>query len=101
MIPIWEGGAPKPASVRLIRGTTELLLWMGIVKKLDAVVNCGADQFGAGRSEWGMMTFNGKHRWVFPLVPTDCACAELNDYFGKFRGAEIEVLKSTGVPAEI
>ena len=77
MIPIWEGGAPKPASVRLIRGTTELLLWMGIVKKLDAVVNCGADQFGAGRSEWGMMTFNEENRWATPLEPTACVYAKI------------------------
>ena len=29
------------------------------------------------------MTFNEKHHWVFPLVPTACACAKLDEYFGK------------------
>ena len=49
-----------------------------------------------GQCEWGIMIFNGKHRWVFPLAPTDCDYAKLDEYFGKLRKAEIEVLQMQG-----
>ena len=38
-----------------------------------------------------MLTFDEKHLWVFPLAPTAFDCAILIEYFGKFRGAKIEV----------
>ena len=38
--------------------------------------------------------FQWGDRWVFPLVPTACAYAKLNEYFGKLRGGEIEVLQA-------
>ena len=72
VIPIWAGGTFGPVRVRLIRGESELLLGVDIVKKMDSAVNFGSDQFKVGKSEWGMMTFNEKHRRVFPLVPTSC-----------------------------
>ena len=61
---------------------------MDIVKGLDLAVNFRGGQFKVRQNEWGMMTFCGKHRWVFPLVPTACAYAKLNEYFGKLRDAE-------------
>ena len=63
----------KPARATLIRGKSELLLGMDIVKKLDSAANFGTNQFKVGQSEWVMMTFGENHRWVFPLVP-DCLC---------------------------
>ena len=43
-----------------------------------------------------MMTFNGGNRWVFPLVPTACSDAELNEYFGKLQNSEIEIMQMKG-----
>ena len=43
-----------------------------------------------------MMTFNEKHHLVFPQVPTACACAKLDEYFGELRKAEIEALQTQG-----
>ena len=42
------------------------------------------------------MTFNDKHRWVFPLVPNACAYAKLEQYFRKMQAREIEVLQTQG-----
>ena len=67
VIPIWIVGASKPVRFRFIRGTSELLLGIDIVKKLDPPVNFGIDQCKVGRSEWRMMTFDERRRWVFPL----------------------------------
>ena len=69
---------------------------MHIVKKLGAQVCFGSDRFKVGQGVWGMMTFNENHRWVFPLAPTACAYEKLDEYFGKFRKAEIEVLQTQG-----
>ena len=66
---------------------------MGIIRKPDLEVNFGSNKFKVGQIEWEMMTFNGNH-WVFPSVPTACDCAKLNDYFGEFREASIEVLQA-------
>ena len=41
-----------------------------------------------------MMTFNEKHHWVFPLVPTACDYAKLNEHFGPLQNSQIEVLQS-------
>ena len=49
----------------LIRGETELLSAMDIIKKMDLTVNFGINQFELGQSEWEMMTLNDKHHWVF------------------------------------
>ena len=89
-------GTSEPARVRLIRGKSELLSGMGITEKMDSAVNSGRNQCKFGQSEWGMVTFNGKHRVVFPLFPTDCAYDKLNEYFGKSRDSEIEVLQVRG-----
>ena len=40
-----------------------------------------------------MMTYNGKHHWAFPLVPTDCAYAKLNDYFWEMGQVQVEVMQ--------
>ena len=68
---------------RLIDGMTELLLCLDIIGELDITVVFGSDHFRVGQGELEMMTYNGKHHWVFPLVPTAGAYAKLNDYFGK------------------
>ena len=44
----------------------------------------------------GAMTFNEEHRWVFPLVPTACDYAKLDEYFGKLRNAKIAALQAHG-----
>ena len=95
-MPIWANGAFKPARVRLIRGKTELLSGMSIIRKIDITVRFGIDQFKVGQSEWGMVTFNGKRHLVFPLDPTSCAYSKLNEYFGKLRNSKIEVLQLQG-----
>ena len=43
-----------------------------------------------------MMTYNGKYRWVIPLVPTACAYAKLNGYFWKMGQDLIVVLHVQG-----
>ena len=43
-----------------------------------------------------MMTFNEKHRLVFPLVSNSRDYAKLYEYFGKLRGSKIEVLQVQG-----
>ena len=55
VLTIWEGRLPILALAAVILGVTELLLQMGIVRKLDFAVNSGIDQFKIG-SEWGMTT---------------------------------------------
>ena len=84
-LPIWANGSVKPVRSRLISGGTELLLRMNIVKKLDSAVCAGSDRFHVGQGKWGMMTFNDNRHWVFPLVPTACAYAKLDGYFGKLQ----------------
>ena len=65
-IPIWAQGNFTPARVRLIRGKTEILAGMGIVRELDIAVRFCGDQFKVGQIEWGMMTFNEKrHLGIF------------------------------------
>ena len=91
-LPIWVNGAFRPVRVRGIRGKTELLSGMHIVKKLGVVVCFGSDRFNVGQGEWEMMTFSEKRHWVLPLVPTAYDYAQLGEYFGKLQEAEIEVL---------
>ena len=81
-LPIWARGSFKHVRIALIIGGSELLLCMHTIKKLDIAVCFGIDRFHVGQG-WGMLTFNEKHRWVFPLVPTSCAYAKLVEYFGK------------------
>ena len=61
-IPIWADGEFKPVRVRLMRGKTELLSGMGIIRELDIAVRFGRDQFKVGQSVWETMTLNGNHR---------------------------------------
>ena len=48
----------NPARASLIRGKTELIPGLGIVKKLDAAVNFGGNRCKVGQSECEMVTFN-------------------------------------------
>ena len=41
-----------------------------------------------------MMTFNGNHHWVWPLVPTSRAYSKLREYFAKLQNSKIEVLQA-------
>ena len=50
---------------------------------------CRPGRMGSGDFQWG-------DRWVFPLVPTACSYAKLDEYFGKFWKAEIEVMQTQG-----
>ena len=43
-----------------------------------------------------MMTYNEKHHWVFPLVPTDSAYAKLNDYFGGMQKGKLRFCRFGG-----
>ena len=49
---IGAGRAPKQVRGRLIRGKTELLPGMDIIKKLGLTVNFGGSQFKVGQVEW-------------------------------------------------
>ena len=72
--------------MRLIEGMTELLLLLDIIRKLDITVVFGSDHFRVGQCEVEMMmTYNERHHWVFPIVPTTCAYDKLNDYFRKMQ----------------
>ena len=82
--------------VRLNRGKTALLLRMHVVKKPGVAVCFGSDRFKFGQGECEMMTFNEKRRWLFPLVPTCCAYAKLDAYFGKLRKAGVEARQMKG-----
>ena len=81
LIPIWANGKFKPARVGLIRGKTELLTGLDITQKMDSAVNLGRNQFKVGQSEWEMVAFNGKNRWVIPLVQTACTYTKLDERF--------------------
>ena len=100
-IPICAQWDFKPARFRVIRGKAELLSRMGIIGKLDIAVRFANSQFKVGQSVCGMMTFNENHRWVFTLVPTDCAYAKLNGYFGNFQNSAIKYYKRKGISVEI
>ena len=69
---------------------------MCVIKKLQLAVNFGGEGFQVGQVEWGEMTFNDKHHWVFPLVPTACAYTKLGEYFRKMQKHQIEVLQTQG-----
>ena len=69
---------------------------MDIIKKLQLAVDFGSEQFQVGQGEWEGTTFNDKHHWVFPLVPTACAYKKLDDYFRKMQKHQIEVLQTQG-----
>ena len=47
-----------------------------------------------------MTTFYDKHHRPFPLVPSDCDCAKLGEYFGKLRNAKITALQTQGDSGE-
>ena len=95
-VPVTSTGLPffvtdsfKPARARLIEGETELLPGLDIVIELDIAVEYGIKRFMFGRAEVEMTTFNEKHHWVFPLVPTAGAYAKLDDYFGKCENRKL------------
>ena len=69
---------------------------MDTFKKLQLAVDFGGEQFQVGQGEWEAMTFNDKHHWVFPLVPTACAYTKLGEYFRKMQKHQIEVLQTRG-----
>ena len=52
-LPIWVNGDFRPVRVMLIRGKTELLPGMHLVKKLGALVCFGSDRFKVGKGGWG------------------------------------------------
>ena len=93
VLPIWITDSFRPAMVRLIDGMSELLLGLDIIRKLDITVVFDSDHFRVGQGELEMMTYNWKHHWVFPLVPTACAYAKLNDYFWKMQRGKLGFLK--------
>ena len=72
-IPIWAQWDFKPARVRLIRGKTELLSGIDIVRAMDIAVRFGCAQYKVGQGEWEMAPFNEKRHRVFPLVSTSSA----------------------------
>ena len=80
-LPIWITDTSRPVRAGSIDGMAELLQGLGIIRKLDITVIFGTGQFRVGQGGSGMMTYNGKHHWVFPLVPAACAYAKLNDYY--------------------
>ena len=89
VVPIWITDTLRPVRARLIEGMAELLLGLDIVRKLDITVVFGRNHFRAGHGELEMMTYNEKNHWVFPLVPTACAYAKLNDYFWKMQRGKL------------
>ena len=95
-LPIWITDSFRPVRARLIDGMTELLLGLDIVRGLDIAVVFGSNQFRIGQVESEIMTYNGKHRWAFPLVLTACAYNKLGDYFRGIKKEQIEVLHVQG-----
>ena len=96
VIPICVLGTFKPARVRLIEGEKELLLCLDIIRKLDITVEFGRNQFTVGMGELEMMTYNEKHHFVFPLVPTDCSYDKLGKYFEKLQKSQISAMREQG-----
>ena len=82
---------------RLIGGMAELLLRLDIIGKLDITVVFGIDHFTAGQGELEMMTYNEKHHWVLPLVPTACDYTKLNDYFWEMQKGELRFCRYMGI----
>ena len=50
-MPIWVDGDFRPAKIRLINGETELLLGVGIVRKLRLAVDFGCERFQVGQGD--------------------------------------------------
>ena len=88
-LPIWVADSFKPVLVRLIEGKTELLHGLHIVRKPDIGVEFGRNRFRVGQGELEMVTFNEKHRCVFPLAPTACDCEKLGEYYGKCENQKL------------
>ena len=58
---------------------------MDVIRKLELTVGFGGNRFQVGQGEWEAMTFNDKHRWVFPLAPNACAYTKSEQYFRKCK----------------
>ena len=93
---IWVNVSFKTARLRLVDWKTQLLPRLCIVRKLDVRVFFGRNRFHVGQGEWEMMTFNEKHRCVFPLAPTACDYAKLDEYFREMQNEQIVALQVQG-----
>ena len=96
VIPVLAIGTFKPARVGLIEGKAELLLGVDIIRELDITLGFGCDQSRVRLCELEMMTYNEKHHWVLPLVPTACAYNRMGKCCGKLRKSQISSLKVQG-----
>ena len=74
---------------------------MDIIRRLRSTVDFGRGRFQVGQGEWEAMTFNDKHRLVFPLVPNARAYAKSDGYFfRKIQNKQIDALQTQGDFAE-
>ena len=101
VLPIWANGTFRPVRVRLIRGKSELLSGMHIVKKPGVAVCFRGDRFKVGQVECDMVTFNENHHWVFPLAPTASAYTKLDEYFGKLQNRKSRPCKCSSILVKI
>ena len=92
VLPIWAGCQFRPVRVRLFGGDAELLLGMGIIRKLRIAVDFGDRCFGSGHGGWHVTAYNGRNRWVFPLSPTARGYTKLEEYSARMRNYDLEVL---------
>ena len=60
------------------------------------MVEFGRNDSWFGGANLEMVTFNAKHHWVFPLVPTARDYEKLDEYFGKLQKSEIETPQAQG-----
>ena len=67
---------------------------MDVIRRLQLTVDFGSEQLHVGQGGWEAMTFNDKHRCVFPLVPNACGYAKSEQYFRKMQTDEIEALQT-------
>ena len=82
--------------VRLLEGETERLLCLDIIRKLGIAIEFGRNEFRVRMGELEMVTYNGEHRRVCPLVPTACSYNKLDKYFGKLQKSQISALHVQG-----
>ena len=62
----------KPARDPSTYGKTDLLLGMGMVRRLGFSVKFTSRGSRPGQIEWELVTYNHRRRWVFPLAPNAC-----------------------------
>ena len=83
VLPIWIADSFRQTGARLVESGAEFLLLIDIVKKLEISVVFRNRQLHCRAGNLETATYNEKHHWVFPLVPTASAFGKMGDCFSE------------------